>query len=98
MDDQFRVDPQEASRFFADRRSFRTPPEHTVPRNASAYPFGQADVAEAEKRFPTAPIPATPFVLALGRTGMRRSASPATVRRGRAMAPLSSEGSCSRRT
>jgi mono/diheme cytochrome c family protein len=67
MDDQFRVDPQEASRFFADRRSFRTPPEHTVPRNASAYPFGQADVAEAEKRFPTAPIPATPFVLALGK-------------------------------
>ncbi|MCS7176594.1 MAG: cytochrome c [Candidatus Kapabacteria bacterium] len=67
MDDQFRVDPLEASRFFADRSSFRIPPEHTVPRDARSYPLGQADVTKAEELFPQAPFPVNDYVLAYGR-------------------------------
>lgn len=67
MDNQFRVDPQEASRFFADRRSIRTPPENTVPRNGRGYPFAQADFAQAEQSFAQAPFPSSDDVITYGR-------------------------------
>ncbi len=76
MDDQFRVDPQESSRVFPDRRSFRTPPEHTVPRNARAYPFTQTELAKAEHAFAQRPFPVTPVVLAYGRNRYNAFCSP----------------------
>lgn len=92
MDDQFRVDPQESSRYFPDRRSFRVPPEHTVPRNARAYPFGQTELAKAEQAFPQPPFPATPVVLAYGRNRFEAFCSPCHGVDGKGSGPVVQRG------
>lgn len=92
MDDQFRVDPQEASRFFADRRSFRTPPEHTVPRNGRAYPFTQTDLAKAEQTLTRAPFPPSPYALALGKNRYEAFCSPCHGPEGKGNGPVVQRG------
>jgi mono/diheme cytochrome c family protein len=92
MDDQFRVDPQEESRFFADRRSFRTPPEHTVPRNARAYPFAATDVAQAERVFTTPPFPPSDYVLAFGKNRYEAFCSPCHGLDGKGNGPVVQRG------
>jgi len=92
MDDQFRVDPQEASRFFSDRRSFRTPPEGTVPRSGRAYPFGPGNLALAEKAFPQPPFPESPYVLAFGQNRYDAFCSPCHGPDGKGNGPVVQRG------
>lgn len=92
MDDQFRVDPQEPSRFFADRRSFRIPPEGTVPRDGRAYPFGQAELALAEQTFKQPPFPSSNEVLAFGRNRYEIFCSPCHGADGKGDGPVVQRG------
>ncbi len=92
MDDQFRVDPQEPSRFFADRRSFRIPPEGTVPRDGRSYPFSQAELAQAEATFNKPPFPSSEYVLAFGRNRYEIFCSPCHGADGKGNGPVVQRG------
>ena len=66
MDSQPRYDPQSMSKLFEDRRTMRTPEEHTVPRGQlnedEAYAYGK----EGDKWVMKAPVPMTEATLRRG--------------------------------
>lgn len=66
MMDQKSLKAQRKEEFFADGRAMRNPPEGTVPRGFTPYPYKRTDQAGEVGRNFQNPLPRTPEVLARG--------------------------------